>query len=560
MDSRSVERPTKVSLTRLELLLEDRFAGYVEANPHNWEVFKTRLGKNFPKLFPLYLRLYEEQGDFNSHLEDLIIRIAQSWIERPEDLKVFDETREVDPYWYQSNQQLGGVCYVDLFAGNLNNLRTKIPYFKELGLTFLHLMPIYHSPESENDGGYAVSSYREFEPEIGDIKDLIQLARELRKAKISLVLDFIFNHTSDEHGWALNALKGDRDFQKYYRMYPDRKMPDAFEKHLREIFPEEHHGAFTYREEIDHWVWTTFHTYQWDLNYDNPVVFNNMVDKMLFLANLGVEILRLDAVAFTWKKLGTNCENLPEAHIIIQAFNAIARIAAPALLFLSEAIVHPKEIIKYIRLDECQLSYNPLQMALIWNSLATREVRLLEQALEERNKIPAGCAWLNYVRVHDDIGWTFSDEDAARLGINPFDHRQFLNSFYTGEFRGSFARGLPFQENPETLDARISGTTASLAGLEKALKSIFAIAEGYPDLKANTNFLELQRELASTEDKVAYARQFYNDSILSYNNLCTTLPGAFFAKMYGRKEKEYLKIADKEKKKVAKTMTGVASK
>ena len=193
MDSRSVERPTKVSLTRLELLLEDRFAGYVEANPHNWEVFKTRLGKNFPKLFPLYLRLYEEQGDFNSHLEDLIIRIAQSWIERPEDLKVFDETREVDPYWYQSNQQLGGVCYVDLFAGNLNNLRTKIPYFKELGLTFLHLMPIYHSPESENDGGYAVSSYREFEPEIGDIKDLIQLARELRKAKISLVLDFIFN-------------------------------------------------------------------------------------------------------------------------------------------------------------------------------------------------------------------------------------------------------------------------------------------------------------------------------------------------------------------------------
>ena len=246
-------------------------------------------------------------------------------------------------------------------------------------------------------------------------------------------------------------------------------MPDAYEAHLREIFPDEHPGAFTYRPEIDRWVWTTFHAYQWDLNYANPVVFNRMVEEMLSLANVGVEVLRLDAVAFIWKKLGTSCENLPEAHLLIQAFNAAARIAAPALLFKSEAIVHPDDVARYISPQECQLSYNPLLMALLWNSLATREVRLLDQALRERFKIEDGCAWVNYVRCHDDIGWTFSDEDAARLNINGYEHRQFLNDFYTGRFPGSFARGLPFQENPKTGDARISGTCASLAGLEKAL-------------------------------------------------------------------------------------------
>lgn len=470
MDAQWLERQTDITLARLESRLAERFSEYAETNPHQWSVYKSRLIGNFPQLFSLYLRLYENQYDFFYHLEDLLIRITQSWIERPQELKSFDEARQADPLWYLSNQMLGGVCYVDLFTGNLKNLRTKIPYFKELGLTYLHLMPFYRVPELENDGGYAVSSYRELNPAIGTVQELAELASELRKEKISLVLDLVFNHTSDEHEWAVKALSGDQDFQEYYRMFPDRDIPDAYEKNLREIFPAEHPGSFTYRSEIDRWVWTTFHRYQWDLDYANPVVFNMMVAEMLFLANLGVEVLRLDAVAFTWKKLGTSCENLPEAHILIQAFNAVARIAAPALIFKSEAIVHPDEVAKYIRLDECQLSYNPLQMALLWNSLATREVNLLNLSLNERNELPEGCAWVNYIRVHDDIGWTFSDEDAARLNINGFDHRQFLNNFYTGRFPGSFARGLPFQENLETGDARISGTTASLAGLEKALQ------------------------------------------------------------------------------------------
>jgi glycosidase len=470
MEDQTLERQSQISYSRLEPQLEKQFSQTANNSMENWQVFHTRLKRIFPKLFRLYFQLYSNHNDFDFHLEDLFRRIAQSWIERSVELKRLDASRESDPLWYQSNQMLGGVCYVDLFAGNLQQMRSKIPYFKELGLTYLHVMPPFKVPENDNDGGYAVSSYREVNPAIGTIQDLANLANELRSEGISLALDFIFNHTSDEHIWALRARTGNPTHQAYYHIFPDRQMPDAYEANLREIFPEEHPGAFTLCEEIDSWVWTTFHTYQWDLNYANPTVFNNMIDEMLFLANLGVEILRLDALAFTWKELGTSCENLPEAHTLIQAFNAAARIAAPALLFKSEAIVHPDQVIKYIHPDECQLSYNPLQMALLWNSLATRKVRLLSQALQERNQLPDECVWVNYIRVHDDIGWTFSDEDAGRLNINAYDHRQFLNTFYTGKFPGSFARGLPFQENPFTGDARISGTTASLAGLENALQ------------------------------------------------------------------------------------------
>ena len=455
------------TLDRLLPRLAKRFK--TQATAKQWRVFTQRLATHFPRLFQMLYRVYGHNYDFFYYLEDLLNVAARLWLARSDELKALDVEREEQPHWFQSNRMLGGVCYVDLFAGDLNGVRSKIPYFKELGLTYLHLMPLFRCPEGNNDGGYAVSSYREVDPKLGTLEQLTDLASELRQSGISLALDFVFNHTSHEHEWALKAREGDRAYQDFYRMYPDRTQPDAYERTLREIFPDEHPGAFSYFPDMQRWVWTTFHTYQWDLNYSNQAVFNAMAEEMLHLANVGVEVLRLDAVAFIWKELGTSCENLPEAHWLIQAFNAVARIAAPAMLFKSEAIVHPDDVVKYIRPDECQLSYNPLLMALLWNSLATRDARLLTYSMRRRFKISAGCAWVNYVRVHDDIGWTFSDEDAAQLNINGYDHRQFLNAFYTARFPGSFARGLPFQENPKTGDCRISGTCASLAGLEKAL-------------------------------------------------------------------------------------------
>ena len=366
---------------------------------------------------------------------------TEMWLARPAELKALDALREADPHWYQSHRLVGAMCYVDLFAGDLGKLREHIPYLLELGINYLHLMPLFKVPKGDNDGGYAVSSYREVNPALGTMEDLAELATELRHHGISLVLDFVFNHTADDHQWAQRALAGDEDYQGYYRMFPDRKMPDAFEHSMAEVFPDDHPGAFTYRNRIKKWIWTTFNNYQWDLNYENPVVFNRMLEEMLFLANQGVEILRLDAIAFLWKRLGTNCQNLPEAHWIVQAFNAVASIAAPGIAFKSEAIVHPDEVNKYISLKECPLSYNPQLMALLWDALATRDVRLLKHAMKKRFALPAGCAWVNYVRCHDDIGWAFSDDDVAALGFSPEAHRRFLTQFFTGRFKRQLCAG-----------------------------------------------------------------------------------------------------------------------
>ncbi|SDT62492.1 amylosucrase [Pseudarthrobacter equi] len=481
----------------LAALSRERAAG-LAADPD----FERRLDRYLPLLAGLFRPLYGTRADWQDQLAALVVQAARSWQERAPELKALDTEREANPHWFQSNGMLGGVCYVDRYAESLEGVRSSIPYFKELGLTYLHLMPLFLAPEPHSDGGYAVSSYRQVSPRLGTMEQLRSLAAELRSNGISLVVDFIFNHTSDEHEWARKAASGDPEFSDYYWIFPDRTMPDAFEQDVREIFPENHPGSFI-RMEDGRWVWATFHTYQWDLNYSNPDVFRAMAGEMLFLANQGVDILRMDAVAFIWKQLGTTCENLPEAHTLLRAFNAVCRLAAPSLLFKSEAIVHPDEVALYIDPAECQLSYNPLQMALIWESLATRDASLLAQALERRHNIPDGTAWVNYVRSHDDIGWTFADEDAAELGINGFDHRRFLNSFYVNRFPGSFARGVPFQDNPRTGDCRISGTTASLCGLEdnpaEAVERIL-LAHSVPFSTGGIPLLYLGDEVGQTND------------------------------------------------------------
>ncbi|MGD8795663.1 MAG: alpha-amylase family protein, partial [Thiohalophilus sp.] len=462
-----LKRESSTTLARLLPRLEAGFQDQVDSA--EWQGYQERLKRHFPQLFEKLYALYGAHYDFFYHLENILKSTTRMWLERPGELRALDAMREVNREWYLSNRMMGAMCYVDLFADDLQNLRAKIPYLTELGITYLHLMPLFKMPEGDNDGGYAVSSYREVHPPLGTMEDLKDLATELRHHGISLVLDFIFNHTSDEHDWAKAAQNGDSDYQAFYRMYPDRTMPDAYERSMGEIFPEDHPGAFTYRNRMKRWIWTTFNNYQWDLNYENPALFNQMLEEMLFLANQGVEVLRLDAVAFLWKRLGTDCQNLPEAHWVIQAFNAIASIAAPAMVFKSEAIVHPDEVKKYIGVSECPLSYHPQLMALLWEALATRDVRALHRAMKEDFDIPQGCAWVNYVRSHDDIGWAFSDDDIIASGFEPKEHRRFLTDFYTGRYPGSFARGAPFQENRQTGDARISGTCASLCGLEKAV-------------------------------------------------------------------------------------------
>ncbi|TWU66694.1 Amylosucrase [Crateriforma conspicua] len=467
--SDGVRFEAELSLKRLMPRLQQHWedAQVDETLRHEFEV---RLNEHWADLFELLFDLYGTRYDFFYHLEQILLTTADAWIHRPESLRRLDRHRVLEPDWFASQKVVGGALYVDLFSENLGKLRESIDYFKQLGLTYLHLMPLFAVRPGDNDGGYAISNYRSVDPRLGTIDDLRLLADALREAGITLVLDFVFNHTSDDHQWAQQAQAGDREYQQFYYIFPDRTLPDQYEQTLREIFPTVRRGNFTWHDGMRQWVWTTFNSFQWDLNYGNPAVFRAMAEEMFFIADTGVDILRLDAVAFIWKEMGTSCENLPKAHKLIQAFNRLARIATPGMVFKSEAIVHPDDVVRYISPEECQISYNPTLMALLWESLATRECRLLVKSLSHRHRLPPDTAWVNYLRCHDDIGWTFDDADAAQIGINAYDHRQFLNRFYTGQFEGSFARGVPFQENLDTGDMRIAGTLASLAGLEKAIE------------------------------------------------------------------------------------------
>lgn len=442
------------------------------------DVFLHRLPQQLPRIVTSLSAVYGSGPEIWDVVARAVLTAWDAYAERPADLRDLDRQREGAAPWFTSREAVGGVCYVDRYAGTIAGLREQIPYFRELGLSYLHLMPLYESPAGNSDGGYAVSSYRRVDPALGTMEELAELAAELRSQGIALVLDFVFNHTSNEHEWARAAAAGDPHFERFYWIHRDRTLPDAFERTAREIFPDDHPGVFTRVDSTPagraaspfdpdpRWVWTTFHRFQWDLNYANPEVFHAMAGEMLFLANQGAQVLRLDAVAFIWKQLGSTCESQPPVHDLLRAFRAVAALAAPAVEFKSEAIVHPDEVIRYVHPEQCALSYNPLQMALTWEALATRDVTLLSAALAERHETPEGTAWVNYVRGHDDIGWTFSDDDAARLGVDPAGHRRFLNAFYSGRHPGSFADGVAFQDNPRTGDCRICGTTASLLGLE----------------------------------------------------------------------------------------------
>jgi amylosucrase len=419
-----------------------------------------------------YRILYPQAGpEHVQRLMDLLEQYAQA---RPQSLKDLDEQRERQADWFQSPQHVGIMLYVDLFAGNLNGVIKKIPYFKELGVTYVHLMPLLRPRTGPSDGGYAVANYREINPKLGDMAQLSELTKHLHEEGMMLVIDYVMNHTAKEHAWAQAALAGDEKFQDYYIMFPDRKMPDAYERSLPEVFPDFAPGNFTWQPEIKKWVWTTFYDFQWDLNYRNPAVFEAMLGEMLFLVNAGVDVLRLDAVPFLWKNLGTNCQNQAEAVHILAAYRALVRMVAPGVLFKSEAIVAPEDIIKYLGSGGfegkvCEIGYNATLMNHLWHALAAENTHLLRSTLSKLPPIPTEATWINYIRCHDDIGWGISDENATAVGQQGRATRNFCTDFYAGLLPQSYAEGYIFQRDRNTGEARNSGTAAAFAGLQRAM-------------------------------------------------------------------------------------------
>ena len=439
--------------------------------PHRVQTFLARLDRWWPDLHDAVADLHPDRAE--AVATRLVVIAARGFAVRPDDLRALDERRLLRPDWIQQPEAFGYACYTDRFAGDLPGLERRLDHLEDLGVTYLHLMPLLQPRAGDNDGGYAVQDYRAMRPDLGTVDDLRDLATRLRGRGISLVIDLVLNHVAREHAWAAAARAGDEAYRDYFHVFADRTGPagpDAYERTLLEVFPDFAPGNFTYDDDLGSWVWTTFNSWQWDLNWANADVLAEYAELVLFLANLGVEVLRLDAIAFLWKRMGTGCQNQPEVHAITQALRTVARIAAPATLFKAEAIVGPRDLVGYLGVGRhagrvSDLAYHNSLMVQVWSMLAAGNTVLARQALAALPSAPTTGTWITYVRCHDDIGWAIDDADAAAVGLDGCAHRSFLSDYYAGVFPGSPAEGLVFQENPATGDRRISGTAASLCGL-----------------------------------------------------------------------------------------------
>ncbi|MBT9247175.1 alpha-amylase [Gemmobacter fulvus] len=456
-----------------------------KASSQDDEIFDLRLARSAPDLWPMLEALYGHRTDYASFRDRLLEVLRAAWAARPADLKRLDLQRDLEPDWFQCADRAGYVFYIDRFAGTLRDLPKKLDYLADLGISYVHLMPCLKPRPGDSDGGYSVMDYRAINPAYGTMRDLKTVAGKLRARGMNLCVDLVLNHTAKEHAWAEAARAGDPQYQDYYLMYDSPDQPKRFEETLVEVFPDNAPGSFTHYPDIGKWVWTTFNEHQWDLNWANPAVFLEITDIMLFLANQGVDVLRLDAVAFMWKRMGTRCQSEPEVHMLLQALRACSRIAAPAVIHLEEAIVAPAEMLPYLGRGqhdgrEGNLAYHNSLMVQFWGALATRDTRLMTHVL--RSHFPAtltNATYATYLRCHDDIGWAITDEDAAALDLSGPAHRAYLSAFYEGDFPGSFAQGAPFQVNEATGDKRISGSLAALAGLERALATGDMLAAEY---------------------------------------------------------------------------------
>ncbi len=439
-------------------------------SPELQEIFDIRLQRWWPDIREGLAALYSP-ADAQELGARLVYLAACAYRDRDPELRRLDLSRQLEPDWLQLPSMIGYAAYTERFAGDLAGVAAQLPYLKELGVTYLHLMPLLATREGDNDGGYAVTDYRSIRPDLGTMGDLRELTRSLRAQRVSLVLDLVLNHVAAEHDWARKAREGQARYRAYFHIFDDRTVPDAYEATMPEVFPNFAPGSFTWNQDVNGWVWTTFNVWQWDVNWANPEVLFEYADIITFLANQGVEVLRMDALAFMWKRLGTDCQGQPEVHSITQVLRAVARIACPALAFKAEAIVAPGRLLAYLGQGRfkgkvCELAYHNTLMVQVWSMLATKDVRLAVQAMRSMPVAPLDTSWITYLRCHDDIGWTVTDEDAAAVGLDGYAHRSFLSDWYTGQFPGSPARGLTFQHNQANNDRRISGTAASLIGIE----------------------------------------------------------------------------------------------
>ena len=431
------------------------------------EVFQKRLEKHYDELRWLYMELYRNDSMF----AELCDHMKQFYQERNKTLKKLDGKREADPNWYKQNDMLGMMFYINNFAGNMKGVKDKLDYIEQCNVNYIHLMPFLDTPKGRSDGGYAVSDFRKVQEELGSMEDLERLTAACHRKKINVCMDFVMNHTSEDHEWAKKARQGEGEYMSRYFFFENSYEPSLYEKTVPQVFPTTAPGNFTWIADAGHFVMTTFYPYQWDLNYKNPRVFNEMMYNFLYLANRGIDIIRIDAVPYIWKELNTSCRNLPQVHTIVRMMRIISEIVCPGILLLGEVVMEPEKVVPYfgtVEKPECHMLYNVTTMATTWHTVATRDVKLLKKQLDIVNSLPKDYVFLNYLRCHDDIGWGLDYGSLMEEGMEERSHKQYLNDFFQGYAGESNSRGELYNADPITGDARFCGTTASMCGIEKA--------------------------------------------------------------------------------------------
>ncbi len=432
------------------------------------DIFQNRLAPRLDEMKWLYGELYGNDSQAFDYFLDMLFSY---YSERSQELKQWDAAREVVTDWYTGNEMLGMLMYTQCFAGDLKGVKQHLDYVQECGVNYLHLMPLLESPKGRSDGGYAVADFRKVQPELGTMEDLAALSAECHSRGMSVCLDFVMNHTSEDHEWAKRARAGEKEFQDRYFFYDNWDIPNRYEETVPQVFPQTAPGNFSWCEEAGKVVMTTFYPYQWDLNYHNPTVFNDMTANMLNLCNHGVDIIRLDAVPYIWKELGTTCRNLPQVHTLCRIMRMASEIVCPGTLLLGEVVMEPSKVVPYfgsVEKPECHMLYNVTTMASTWHTVATRDVRLLKHQLGQVFALPKEYIFLNYLRCHDDIGWGLDYDFLKQFGTEEVAHKKYLNDYLTGKWQGSDARGELYNDDPRLGDARLCGTTASLCGIEAA--------------------------------------------------------------------------------------------
>ena len=431
------------------------------------EVFQKRLEKHYDELRWLYMELYRNDSMF----AELCDHMKQFYQERNKTLKKLDGKREADPNWYKQNDMFGMMFYINNFAGNMKGVKDKLDYIEQCNVNYIHLMPFLDTPKGRSDGGYAVSDFRKVQEELGSMEDLERLTAACHRKKINVCMDFVMNHTSEDHEWAKKARQGEGEYMSRYFFFENSYEPSLYEKTVPQVFPTTAPGNFTWIADAGHFVMTTFYPYQWDLNYKNPRVFNEMMYNFLYLANRGIDIIRIDAVPYIWKELNTSCRNLPQVHTIVRMMRIISEIVCPGILLLGEVVMEPEKVVPYfgtVEKPECHMLYNVTTMATTWHTVATRDVKLLKKQLDIVNSLPKDYVFLNYLRCHDDIGWGLDYGSLLEEGMEERSHKQYLNDFFQGYAGESNSRGELYNADPITGDARFCGTTASMCGIEKA--------------------------------------------------------------------------------------------